>query len=72
MDRAWWWTLASRLPDGATLVISSIEMQLTCGSIAQKMGDEFRRVSARTIAIFFFLIIVRSRAVNVRLLPENV
>ena len=45
---------------------------LTCGSIAQKIGDELRRVSARTIAIFFLLIIVRSSAVNVRLLPEYV
>ena len=45
---------------------------LTCGSTAQKMGDELRRVRASAIAIFFFLIIVRSSAVNVRLLPEYV
>ena len=45
---------------------------LTCGSTAQKMGDELRRVSASAMAIFFFLIIVRSSAVKVRLLPEYV
>ena len=42
----------------------------TCGSIAQNMGLALRRVSASTIAIFFFLISVRNRAVNVRRLPE--
>ena len=36
------------------------------------MGDALRRVRARTIAIFFLEIIVRSSAVNVRLLPEYV
>ena len=45
---------------------------LTCGSTAQKIGDELRRVSARAIAIFFLLIIVRRSAVKVRLLPEYV
>ncbi len=41
----------------------------TCGSTAQNTGEALRRVRARTIAIFFFEIIVRSSAVKVRLLP---
>lgn len=44
----------------------------TCGSSAQNIGDELRRTSASTSAIFFFLIIVLKRALNVRLLPEYI
>ena len=42
----------------------------TCGKRAQKTGEECRRSNASTRPIFFFLIMDRRSALNVRLLPE--